>query len=140
MDAREVERLFRVWQDRWHQMDDWVKRTRPTPTHTRNLVTELLPEQNAEELLSLSQLHQDAVVGYIKGLKELRSMAPERPVGTPVEKLTVSAREAAIMLGISRAAVYAAIHQKRIPTIRLGRRLLIPRAALDRLLLVECGE
>jgi excisionase family DNA binding protein len=102
--------------------------------------TDFLPEQRAEELLRLGQLHHEALVGYISGLKELRTEPPRRHVSTPVQKLTVSVREAAIMLGISRAAVYDAVHQKRIPTISFGRRLVIPRAALDRLLMVERGE
>ena len=41
MEAREVERLFRVWQDRWRQMEDLVTRASATPTNLKNLITEL---------------------------------------------------------------------------------------------------
>jgi len=49
-------------------------------------------------------------------------------------RLTYSVPEAARALGISRGAAYAAAAGGTIPTIRIGRRLLVPRAALARLL------
>ena len=39
-------------------------------------------------------------------------------------------------LGISRGTAYALAKKGDLPTVRLGRRLLVPRAALDRLLAV----
>lgn len=53
------------------------------------------------------------------------------PDGTA--RLTMSVEEAAATLGISRAFAYEAVHRGEIPHIRIGRRVLIPRAALDRL-------
>jgi excisionase family DNA binding protein len=50
--------------------------------------------------------------------------------------LTVSVEEAARMLGISRGAAYTHARDGSIPTIRLGKRLLVPKAALDKLLTV----
>lgn len=38
------------------------------------------------------------------------------------------------MLRIGRAAAYRAVHRGEIPTIRIGRALRVPRAALDHLL------
>lgn len=52
------------------------------------------------------------------------STAP--PVLTP--------REVAHELRLGRNSVYEAIRNGTIPSVRIGRRLLIPRAALDRLL------
>jgi excisionase family DNA binding protein len=37
-------------------------------------------------------------------------------------------------LGLSRGSIYAAAARGEIPTIRIGRRILVPCAALDRLL------
>jgi excisionase family DNA binding protein len=51
-----------------------------------------------------------------------------------LERATYSVEEAAKVLGLSRWAAYEAVKNKEIPTIRIGRRLLIPRAGLDRLL------
>jgi excisionase family DNA binding protein len=52
--------------------------------------------------------------------------ALERRVGT--------ISEAARMLGISRGGAYEAAKRREIPTIRIGRRLLVPLAALERML------
>ncbi len=50
------------------------------------------------------------------------------------ERLVVTVNEAALMLRISRGAAYEAAKRKEIPTIRIGRRLLVPLAALERML------
>ena len=49
-------------------------------------------------------------------------------------RLTVSVPEAARLLGVSRMTAYSAIREGVIPSLRIGRRVLVPRAALDRLL------
>jgi excisionase family DNA binding protein len=48
---------------------------------------------------------------------------------------TLSVEEAGRILGISRGSAYAYARNGSIPTIKLGKRLLVPRAALDRLLM-----
>jgi excisionase family DNA binding protein len=56
-----------------------------------------------------------------------------RPIpSTP--RLTLSVEEAADALGISRALAYEAVKNGQIPHIRIGKRILVPKAALDRLL------
>ena len=50
------------------------------------------------------------------------------------ERLVYSVEEVAAQLGIGRNQAYEAIHRGEIPSIRVGRRLLIPTAALERLL------
>lgn len=50
------------------------------------------------------------------------------------ERRVVTVNEAALMLRISRGAAYEAAKRKQIPTIRIGRRLLVPLAALERML------
>jgi excisionase family DNA binding protein len=47
---------------------------------------------------------------------------------------TISVEEAAIILGISRATAYTSAKTGALPTIRLGKRLLVPKAALEKLL------
>lgn len=51
-----------------------------------------------------------------------------------VERLTLTVEEAATMLGISRAFAYEAVNRGEIPSIRIGRRILVPRSALENLL------
>ena len=48
-------------------------------------------------------------------------------------KLTLTVEEAGKMLGISRATAYQLANQGKLPAIRLGRRLLISKAGLERL-------
>jgi excisionase family DNA binding protein len=50
------------------------------------------------------------------------------------ERLTYTLTEAARRLGISRALAYDAAHRGELPVCRIGRRMLVPRAALLRLL------
>ncbi|MHB8289936.1 MAG: helix-turn-helix domain-containing protein [Acidimicrobiales bacterium] len=63
-----------------------------------------------------------------------RRTAGETKSGKPVERLTFTVEEAAESLGISRAFAYEAIARGEIPCIRIGRRVLIPKIALDKLL------
>ncbi len=51
-----------------------------------------------------------------------------------VETGTVTVAEAAKLLGISRNSAYRAVSVGEIPSIRLGHRLVIPKAALERML------
>ena len=46
------------------------------------------------------------------------------------EPLTMSVNDAARLLGISRGLAYEAARRGELPTLRLGRRLLVPRARL----------
>ena len=50
------------------------------------------------------------------------------------ERLTHTLNEAARRLGISKALAYEAAHRGELPVYRIGRRMLVPRAALLRLL------
>lgn len=50
------------------------------------------------------------------------------------ETLTLTVEQAAAALNISRGLAYEAARDGRIPTIRIGRRLLVSRRALERLL------
>lgn len=51
----------------------------------------------------------------------------------PMPPLTYSIDEAAHLLGISKSQAYALAHKGEIPTVRLGKRFVIPRAALHKL-------
>lgn len=47
---------------------------------------------------------------------------------------TYKVEEAARLLGIGRNQCYEALKRGELPSIRIGKRLLVPRTALDRLL------
>lgn len=50
-----------------------------------------------------------------------------------MERLTVSVEEAAQALGVSRAHAFRMAAAGELPTIRFGKRLLVPIAALNKL-------
>ncbi len=53
---------------------------------------------------------------------------------------TYSVPGAARVLGISREAAYQAVARNELPSVRIGKRILIPRMALERLLAGTQGE
>jgi excisionase family DNA binding protein len=73
------------------------------------------------------------------GVKEKVRVGGAHPDDPPrdAQRLTVSVEEAGRILGISRGAAYARAGDGSLPTIRLGKRLLVPKSALDKLLTVS---
>lgn len=55
------------------------------------------------------------------------------------EAVTMSVPEAGRRLGIGRNAAYEAAARGEIPMIRIGRRMLVPRVAFDKML-ATAGE
>jgi excisionase family DNA binding protein len=54
--------------------------------------------------------------------------------GSAEERLVWSVEEAARLLGISRAHAYELVARRELPHLRLGRRLVVPKHALDDML------
>jgi excisionase family DNA binding protein len=50
------------------------------------------------------------------------------------DRLTYEVEEAGVKLGIARNQAYEAAKNGEFPTIRIGKRLLVPKAVLDRML------
>jgi len=53
---------------------------------------------------------------------------------TSDESLTLSVPEAARLLGIGRNTAYEAVKTGQLPSVKIGNRVLVPRAALERML------
>ncbi len=51
-----------------------------------------------------------------------------------IEKWTMTVGEASKYLGISRPLTYAMVRIGKLPGIRLGRRILIPRKAVEKMM------
>jgi excisionase family DNA binding protein len=51
-----------------------------------------------------------------------------------MQKQTYTISEVAKLLGIGRSAAYEAARTGQIPIIRIGKRLIVPAVALDRML------
>ena len=50
------------------------------------------------------------------------------------DRLTLTVEEAAELLGISRTLAYELVTRRELPSVRLGRRIVVPRRALEALL------
>lgn len=50
------------------------------------------------------------------------------------KRLTITVAQAGRILGISRGLAYQMAREKRLPTIRFGKRLVVPMWAIERLL------
>lgn len=50
------------------------------------------------------------------------------------EKLTLTVSETARLLGISRGLAYEMVRTGEIPSVRFGKRVLVPRHSLEKLL------
>ena len=50
------------------------------------------------------------------------------------ERLTLTVREAAHLLGISRGLAYELARCGKLPSVRFGHRLVVPRVALEKML------
>jgi excisionase family DNA binding protein len=53
---------------------------------------------------------------------------------TDLPKLTMTVPEAAKLLGVGRNQAYEAVRRGEIPTVKIGRRILVPTKALERML------
>jgi excisionase family DNA binding protein len=62
------------------------------------------------------------------------------PLPNHVAPPTLTVQEVAALLRIGRSSAYAAIRAGEIPSVRIGHRLLVPTAALLRLLEVNGSE
>jgi excisionase family DNA binding protein len=62
------------------------------------------------------------------------TLPQQRPTPEDDGRLTWTVREAAKLLGISADSAYEAAHRGELPVRIIGRRMLVPRAALLRLL------
>ena len=52
----------------------------------------------------------------------------------PATKPTLSVDEFAVVAGISRSTAFAAVHSGDVPSLRFGKRIRIPTAAVRRML------
>lgn len=55
------------------------------------------------------------------------------------KRLTLTVPEACELLGVGRQAAYEAIRKGQLPSIRIGRLIRIPRAAVEKMLSREAA-
>ena len=99
--------------------------------------------QQLETVIEQSHRLQLELLGLMRSMMEIEPPAPppslpeahDVPVNVDLpDKPMFSVEEVVAILGVSRATAYRCANTGEIPALRLGRRLLIPRAALARML------
>ena len=76
-----------------------------------------------------------AFIAGTLGTGATSALATSAGAVSPVEdRLVFTVEEAAQLLGISRSFAYEAVQRGEIPSMRIGRRILVPKAALERFL------
>ncbi len=56
------------------------------------------------------------------------------------DKAVLTVDETAQLLGLSRSSAYQGVMRGEIPSFKVGKRILVPRAALERLLQTAQGQ
>jgi len=99
--------------------------------------------QQLETVIEQAHRLQLELLGLLRSMMEIEPPSPissmPEPRDAPVvldlpDKPMFSVEEVAAILGVGRATAYQCANTGEIPALRLGRRLLIPRAALARIL------
>lgn len=112
--------------------------------HVADDAPSVLPFEETVGVLSFIQprwwdANPEAMSEAVAIAEWLDSQVERRQVGEtipdkPVQRLTMTVEEAASALGISRSFAYEAIAKGEIPCIRIGKRILVPRIALEKML------
>lgn len=61
-------------------------------------------------------------------------LGSNRHKASPPRRQTYTVEEAGALLGLGRNSAFKAVRDGNIPAIRIGRRLLVPRVAIERML------
>ncbi len=94
-----------------------------------NILARMIVKAVMEELLA-----QERIFGQMGGSLTAIMSAKANTSDQQGKSLVFSVVEAAQLLGISRPTAYTLVNTGQIPCIRYGRRLLIPRVALMKML------
>jgi len=85
-------------------------------------------------MIAIGKLSTGVGSSYASPVVESRNSRWEAAVPM-AERLALSVEEAGALLGISRDLAYDLVARHELPAVRLGRRLVVPRRALEEVLL-----
>lgn len=103
------------------------------PAEAQNLAVLTLPAEWARETQVLREALEQT--GSPSAGAATRTASRNAGAVAPVEeRLVFTVEEAAALLGISRSFAYEAIQRGEVPSMRIGKRILVPKAALERFL------
>jgi excisionase family DNA binding protein len=90
--------------------------------------------KNSRQAINRRRQVEERMAISSPGRAHRRQVSGDTRTGEPI---VISVPEAARLAGLSRQSAYEAARRGDIPTIRIGRRILVPREKLIRLL---CGD
>jgi excisionase family DNA binding protein len=94
-----------------------------------NILARMIVKAVMAELLSQERIF-DQMGGSLTAIMSAKASTTDQEG----KRLVFSVAEAAQLLGVSRPNAYNLVHTGQIPCIRYGRRMLIPRVALMKML------
>ena len=131
---------LKYWLDKPEQLVQLLATSRATsiadPSGQRVVQDEIAVFMCREEWARNPRELHDALVEAV-GLSGTAIVGSEVSTGAvaPVEdRLVFTVEEAAQLLGISRSFAYEAVRRGDVPSMRIGKRILVPKAALQRFL------
>ena len=65
--------------------------------------------------------------------EQIRQAGPLHDPKLENQPILLSVRQASCLLGVGMTFTWDLVHRGQLPSVRLGRRVLIPRAAIERL-------
>jgi excisionase family DNA binding protein len=133
----------RYWVDKSQQLAQLLLTSSATvipdptgqPVQAGDMVVFTRPELWGEDAKEL----QDALLSVAEHGDLSGSRTSAGAVAPVEDRLVFTVEEAAQLLGISRSFAYEAVQRGDIPSMRIGRRILVPKAKLERFL-EQTGE
>ena len=92
------------------------------------------PDAPVRTLPTTERRNDNAVIDAELRTDGARPVAEVRSINTDAPRVAYSVEEVAAILGISLSCAYDCIRRGELPSVRLGRRIVIPVAALTALL------
>jgi excisionase family DNA binding protein len=91
------------------------------------------PQRQFDDSTAWSMIARGRVDEVIAAAEQLRDgQNPDvKPKREPLDRKTYTVEEAADILGVSRSFAYEAVKRGDIPSMRIGRRWLVPKSAID---------
>ena len=128
----DLETQFARWREAWISLERMAHRLSSRVALVRLSAKLLISEEEYEDFERLDR-RQMALMGELMQAQReaLQRRPPVPPDSSDSSSLAVSVLEAAKILGVSRSSVYEAVRQGQIPSIHIGKRILISQRALE---------
>jgi excisionase family DNA binding protein len=117
-------------------MDDVVRRSRrdSKPKTPREFAQELAARKPTKAALRKAL---ERIAELEREVAKTQRAATPPPESSKTKAAAYTVHQAAALLNMSVSGIYMAISRKQLPAIRVGAKVLIPKAILDRMLAID---